>query len=248
MADSSDTKSPSTSPRNEEILVLYGSQTGNSEQAAIDFCDLVPTKLSTNKITVTARHMQLDDFLEVERANWSRLVVIITSSYGVGQAPLGCYRFRELCDEIITRTNTKTEINSLLDGVTFAMLGLGDSKFTTYFENPTKIHKAMCSAGAKHIGPLGKADASSGEQLEVIAKWIDGIWPLLGEVVGTNPPPVAKTTMAQTRTVELCTSVFPDFAPSPSEKISLLIKGAILVGIVSILMCIFLADKISLGN
>ena len=31
--------------------------------------------------------MQLDDFLELERAPWTRLVVIITSSYGVGQAP-----------------------------------------------------------------------------------------------------------------------------------------------------------------
>ena len=69
----------------EEVLVLYGSQTGNSEGAAQEICSLIPTKLSST----TSRVMHLDDFLEVEKAKWTKLVVIVCSSYGVGQAPIG---------------------------------------------------------------------------------------------------------------------------------------------------------------
>ena len=58
--------------RTEKVLVLYGSQTGNSEAAAKDVCDKMSEKLSplllkkltgtTNTIFVECSHMQLDDF------------------------------------------------------------------------------------------------------------------------------------------------------------------------------------------
>ena len=98
--------------------MLYGSQTGNSEQAAIDLAEKAPAKLSNDEVAVTARHMQLDDFLEIERAKWPRLVVIVTSSYGVGQAPLGCYKFRAMCDEI-----GKRKLSGMLDGKPLTLPG-----------------------------------------------------------------------------------------------------------------------------
>ena len=167
-------------PRQEEILVLYGSQTGNSEQAAIDLAEKAPSKLSNDDVTVTARHMQLDDFLEIERAKWPRLVVIITSSYGVGQAPLGCYKFRAMCDEI-----GKRKLSGMLDGVSYAMCGLGDSKYTTFFQNPSTINASLLAAGACRAGLLGKADASGegeDEQGKVIQRWVDGTWSKLARV------------------------------------------------------------------
>ena len=54
------------------------------------------------------------------------------------------------------------------------MLGLGDSKYTTFFLNPTAIDSAMAKAGAERVGSLGKADASGkGDklQLKVIDDW-----------------------------------------------------------------------------
>jgi sulfite reductase alpha subunit-like flavoprotein len=112
----------------EEVYVLYGSQTGNSEQAAKEFCESLKKR---NKITtqVQPKHMQLDDFLELEYAKWTRLVVIFVSSYGVGQAPLGSYRFRELCEAWIE------EPSPVLEGLSYALCGLGDSKYTTFFKS-----------------------------------------------------------------------------------------------------------------
>jgi sulfite reductase alpha subunit-like flavoprotein len=128
--------------RTEKIYFLYGSQTGNSEQAAKEMADACATQLSPlaiqtmsgtkDLITVESLHMQLDDFIEIKRAAWTRLVVIVVSSYGVGQAPLGAYRFRELCDAWADIYQEKPN-PKLLDGVHYAMCGLGDSKYRTYF-------------------------------------------------------------------------------------------------------------------
>lgn len=175
------------SVESEEILVLYGSQTGNSEQAAIDISSQISEKLSSKSKTYTSRHMQLDDFLEIEKAQWTRNVIIVTSSYGVGQAPLGCYRFRAFCDFI---SQQPKQCSKLLDGIHFALLGLGDSGYTTFFRNPTVINEALLSAGAIRVGDVGKADASGkgdNSQDKVIKRWIDGIWDPLKEVLNEQP-------------------------------------------------------------
>mmetsp|Transcript_20983 Transcript_20983/g.42322 ORF Transcript_20983/g.42322 Transcript_20983/m.42322 type:complete len:246 (-) Transcript_20983:59-796(-) len=209
-----------TERRNEEILVLYGSQTGNSEQAAIEIADKIPERLSTDAVSVTARHMQLDDFIEAERARWTRIVVIVTSSYGVGQAPLGCYKFRDLCDAV--NEGGKDKYGSMMKGVTYAMLGLGDSKYTTFFQNPTAINNGLQTAGAIRVGPLGKADASGDgkdAQLDVISRWIEGIW---AELASALAKPIDEGALEEARrsTASLCSEVFDDFegeAPSPSD-------------------------------
>jgi sulfite reductase alpha subunit-like flavoprotein len=185
--------------RVEEILVCYGTQTGNSEHAAQEFCRQVATKLSPpaiqsmtgtqETIAVQATLCQLDDFLELRQAQWTRLMVIFTSSYGIGQAPLGCRRFRELCEYWLVSENPKSA--SRLEGFRYALCGLGDSKYPTFFTNPTKIDQALQLMKAERVGPLGKADASgTGDQedVQVIQDWTSGIWPYLAKVVRTFRP------------------------------------------------------------
>lgn len=195
--------------KHERIFVLYASQTGNSEQAAIDICEQLPKKLSTPKCEFSARHMQLDDFLEMNRAHWTRLVVICLSSYGVGQAPLGGYRFREFCNALLESNNM------MLEGLQFAILGLGDSKYTTFFQNPATVERALVHAGARRVGPLGKADASgtgSNGQIEVIGRWIDGIWPHLRAAL--DEPHIGKERLDQMHrdTFQWCIENNPDLA------------------------------------
>lgn len=216
--------------RVEEIFVLYGSQTGNSEQAAKDFCRQVATRLSPKvihqisstptEIIVKPTHMQLDDFLELERAKWTRIVVIIVSSYGIGQAPLGSYRFRELCDVWLDTYPTNAKI---LDGLFFAICGLGDSKYTTFLENPTTIDKALHRVGAKRVGELGKADASgTGENAQgvVIERWMDGIWSELAKAVAQEPLSKEKLQMMQKETVDICQKINPDFISEEASDLA----------------------------
>lgn len=242
----------------EEILVLFGSQTGNSEQAAETLSKAIPKQISIPSVLVTSTYMQLDDFLELHNAQWTSIVVIITSSYGVGQAPLGCYKFRKLCDHILsneTNTNHSSSAATMLDGITFAMLGLGDSKYTTFFQNPTKIHSALCTAGALPIGPFGIADASSVDQSKQITDWIETIIPILTEtlkekvvVEKQQQQQKEKLKLAQENTIRMCQQVISDYHRPSSSVSSKLVKEqkdfvsvwqyAILVMLVAILIMI----------
>jgi sulfite reductase alpha subunit-like flavoprotein len=235
--------------RTEEVYVLYGSQTGNSEQAAKDLCSQVESRLGPeiikkltgckDSITVVPTHMQLDDFLEIDRAKWTRLIIIIVSSYGVGSAPLGAYRFRELCDAWLNLYGDKNDNPKILAGCQFAMCGLGDSKFPTYFENPTKINESLMLVGAKRVGPLGKANASgTGKevQADVIDRWMDGIWPELATVVAMKPLPEEQLQEMQNRTVALMKQINPDFMPEKSSNTAfIIIIISLLIGIVAVL-------------
>lgn len=156
------------------IPVLYGSQTGNSEAAAQNLASRIPSKLSTSSIAITCSATELDDFLEKSKASWTPLCVIVCSSYGVGQAPIGAWKFREMCDLILNSNGYE----GIFMGLRYAMLGLGDSKYTTFFRNPTALDSAMRKAGAERVGPLGKADASgTGDELQskVIEDWSENI-------------------------------------------------------------------------
>ena len=228
--------SSSSSSEEEEVLVLYGSQTGNSEAAAEQLSSLLPSKLSTaDNRTLTSRCMHLDDFLEVEHAQWTRLVIIICSSYGVGQAPIGARKFREVCDVIlerfgyddVTTTNDDTNNNNnkkgdddkMLTGVTYALLGLGDSHYTTFFRNPTTIENALSTVGATRVGELGKADASGTgnmEQSKVIERWIDSIWKDLQTIIDKpmTEEEELKLHKAHAQTWKLCLELYKEWKPT----------------------------------
>ena len=177
-----------TSSLNEEtheILVLYASQSGTVQAAAEEFCKEMPSKL--NKIKVAPTLMTLDDFLTVRQAAWTPIVVIFVSSFGVGAAPAGGHRFRDLCEHCIDHPSG----NKILTGLQYALCGLGNSSFRTYFENPSTIDEGLTIAGASRIGELGKADASGkGEfsQANVITKWKEGIWESLSEAIDRSSP------------------------------------------------------------
>lgn len=136
-----------TSIRTEPIFVLYGSQTGNSEQAAEDFCKVIKEKytpsyfrnLNLIPITVQPTCIQLDDFLDYKHAAYTKNIVIFVSSYGVGQAPIGSYKFRSFADELLSLVEITTKNNgtggggdnnnnkyaTLLKGLRYAICGLG---------------------------------------------------------------------------------------------------------------------------
>jgi sulfite reductase alpha subunit-like flavoprotein len=167
------------------------------------------------------------------------LTIIIVSSYGVGSAPLGAYRFRELCDAWSNLYGDKNDNPKILDGCQFAMCGLGDSKFPTFFENPTKMNESLMLVGAKRVGPLGKADASgTGKEVQanVIDRWMDGIWPELATVVAMKPLPEVQLKEMQNCTVELMKKINPDFMPEKSSNTAfIIIIVSFLIGIVAVL-------------
>ena len=218
----------SSSPRVESLYVLYGSQTGNSEGAAKDFCAQLQTIYTPSYfeqhglpvIQVKAQCLQLDDFLELHHAAFTKCIVIFVSSYGVGQAPLGAYRFRELCDYWAQHPPQDEQQSSSLQGLQYAICGLGDSTYPTKFVNPTRIDRGLTAAGAQRIGELAKADAhGTGEQSQdtTIAQWIQQIWlPLAHQLTKNVDPELVNTQKMQEATLPLLIQLDPDYKP-PKE-------------------------------
>lgn len=225
--------SEESSSRTEKLYVLYGSQMGNSEEAAHAFCKKLQDKYTTdyfksNKLLpvqkVETVCIQLDDFLEIHHAPFTKLIVIFVSSYGVGQAPLGAYRFREVCEAWKEENADKP-----LKGLKYAICGLGDSSYPTYLKNPTTIDEGLTAAGAVRIGDLGEADAQQiGEtaQDKVITKWIDAMLLPVAKVLASDAEEVDTESMQQ-KTIPLLQKLDPDYTP-PDEKAKKTKGGGIL--------------------
>lgn len=208
----------------EPLYVLYGSQMGNSEQAAKNFCAQLEEKYTPDffkahdlpPVQVQTTCIQLDDFLEMKHAAFTKCIVIFVSSYGVGQAPLGAYRFREICEAF-----SKDEANyeDTLKGLKYAICGLGDSTYPTKFKNPGAIDGGLAAAGAKRIGDLANADADGrGDQAQdkTIAKWIDGIWIPLAKAICADEE--VDTEAMQSKTIPLLMKLDPDYTPPKTAQ------------------------------
>lgn len=189
---------------------------------------------------VTASCMQLDDFLELQQAQLekgSRVVIIFVSSYGVGQAPLGSYRFRSVCDELLVMSSKKGLGHNTpllpLQGLSYAVCGLGDSTYPTYLQNPTTIDEALHQAGATRLLPLGKADAhqrpdGDQSQAKVIQRWVESLWVPLAQALAAAPgeedkddsttTAVLDATKVQQELLQLCKTLDPDFDIANEHK------------------------------
>lgn len=118
--------------RTEHVFILYGSQTGNSEQAAEDFSKQIVEKftpayfkdLGLTPVKVETTCLQLDDFLDYRHAAFTKTMVIFVSSYGVGQAPMGAHKFRTFAEELLSHTESG-KVKDMLKGLKYALCGLG---------------------------------------------------------------------------------------------------------------------------
>lgn len=138
------------------ITVLYGSQTGNSRQAAQDLC------IASDCCSCA---MELDDWLakpvDDTADEESDIWIIFVSSYGVGGAPLGALQFRSVCDGLL-----EDDKKEALQGIRYAVCGLGNSNFTTYLNNPRTIFRALSHAGATPLLDMAECDANADDMGE----------------------------------------------------------------------------------
>ena len=166
----------------ERITILYGSHSGTAEETADALCqDITGKKKLPSHVTVVGP-TALDDF--VKNPQWTRVVIIVVSSFGLGHAPRNARQFRKLCDHWTTQLKDVAESKPLA-GVHFALLGLGSSSYSTYQENPNAVYQGLTAAGAQLIGDKGMADSAEGPepQQKQISEWIEALWRPLTDVL-----------------------------------------------------------------
>ncbi|KAK6733270.1 hypothetical protein RB195_017177 [Necator americanus] len=175
-----------------DFVILYGSHTGQAESIA---------KQIKERAEILGLHPRLYTLDENERQfhiEQEPLAVIVTSSTGDGDAPENAARFVRR----ITRKSLETDFLKKLD---YALLGLGDSNYSTYQGVPNKIDKQLKYLGAVPIIETGHADDQVGLEL-VVEPWIEELFEALVKRFKLDPGLLSRLTMkvaiAEKRDVE----------------------------------------------
>lgn len=139
------------------IHVLFGTQTGTSELVASDVVDA----LTANGLPLGT----LRDLADVDIAELADLgtVLVVCSSYGDGWFPDTAAPFYEA----ITAAGAPD-----LGGLTFAVLGFGDSGYDDFCAAGRLLDAAFAARGAQRLHPLGRCDVVYEDAAEA---WTNGV-------------------------------------------------------------------------
>jgi methionine synthase reductase len=159
--------------------VLYASETGNCEEISriiheeCVFKGIEAERYCMNQIQT--------DFNLVP----PEVLVIVSSSTGDGDIPANGLKFLRWLRQ--TKPNLK--------GIRYAMLGLGDSNYSTYQGAPRTLAKLLNDLGAEEFLPRGEADEQCGLE-GVVEPWMQGLYePLKQEIalMGNAPKRVIES-------------------------------------------------------
>uniref|UniRef100_A0A0K0DYN3 Methionine synthase reductase n=1 Tax=Strongyloides stercoralis TaxID=6248 RepID=A0A0K0DYN3_STRER len=141
------------------FLIIYGSQTGQSEVIAKQIGDRFIECGFKPRIYCMSQS-EKSFYIEKEK-----FIVAVISSTGDGDPPEKSARF-------IRRISRKNLPEKWLCNLNYALLGLGDSNYSSFQFIPKKLDKILKNHGAKNIIEIGLADDQIGLELTV-EPWIE---------------------------------------------------------------------------
>ncbi|RAH56800.1 hypothetical protein BO85DRAFT_373724 [Aspergillus piperis CBS 112811] len=151
-------------PPRRSALVLYGSETGNSQEVAEELGALAE-RLHFRT------HVGEMNVYRPEVLKSHTLVIFVVATTGQGDFPANARSFwRSLL--------LKRLPGDFLDGVRFASFGLGDSSYPKFNWAARKLHKRLLQLGANEIYDAGEADQQHPEgwpipdDVQLPPKWI----------------------------------------------------------------------------
>eukprot|EP00850_Spirogloea_muscicola_P010662 SM000063S20052 [mRNA] locus=s63:487201:491105:+ [translate_table: standard] len=154
-----------------ELLVLYGSQTGN----AMEIAKRIDAEASA--AGVRSRVAALNDCPLASLASGPpAAAVFVVSSTGDGDPP-------ESCDRFVGALRRRSLPLGFLAGLQYTVLGLGDSNYTTYMGVPRVFTSRLPELGARCFYPCGEADDVEGLE-ECVDAWVAGLWAPLHHTLG----------------------------------------------------------------
>ncbi|EYB98389.1 hypothetical protein Y032_0131g1595 [Ancylostoma ceylanicum] len=132
-----------------DFVILYGSHTGQAESIA----KLIKERAEI--VGLQPRLYTLDENEKQFHLEKEPFAVIVVSSTGDGDAPENAARF-------VRRLMRKSLKRNLLEDLDYALLGLGDSNYSTFQGVPKKIDTQLKYLGATPIIETGHADDQVG--------------------------------------------------------------------------------------
>ncbi|KAI1179445.1 hypothetical protein F4777DRAFT_534347 [Nemania sp. FL0916] len=135
-----------------KMLILYGSETGNSEESASDI-ESMARRLHFRTRLEEMNYVELSDLLSYS------FVVFVISTTGQGDLPKNARTFWKS----LLRKRLPPDC---LSRVSFTTFGLGDSSYFQYNWAARKLHKRLEQLGAVEFLPRGEADERHEEGID----------------------------------------------------------------------------------
>jgi sulfite reductase alpha subunit-like flavoprotein len=155
------------------LTVLYASQLGTAAEIAKN----IHAEAEAKGIKSHLAAMNDFGFANISAEN-TPLVVIVASSTGDGDAPDNSAKFY---NEVKRRSNAENR----LQGVSFTVLGLGDSNYTRYMAVPRVFKNRFLEMGATTFYDPIEADEVDGLE-EIVDEWISKLWVAVAGAVETK--------------------------------------------------------------
>jgi sulfite reductase alpha subunit-like flavoprotein len=161
------------------IFVVYGSQSGNSEEIAKRISKEVQSKFKE----VQVEYQVMNKFLSTlqkfpEKKEMKFIVIAVCSTTGAGDPPTNSENF-------VRWIKRKTHASDTLSNVSYTVLGLGDSNYTKYQLVPRLVDESLQKIGAKKFYARGEADDAYGLEM-VVEPWIEKLYPALDQLLQKN--------------------------------------------------------------
>ena len=160
------------------IHVIFGSQTGNSEEIAKRIYKEIKEKfkLSNDSIELSVMNKFLQKIQKIpENKSSQNIIIAVCSTTGAGDAPTNS-------DNFIRWIKRKTLSPDTLSNVYYTVLGLGDSNYTKYQFIPKQVDDCLSKLGAVKFYNRGEADDAYGLEI-VVEPWIEALYPILENLV-----------------------------------------------------------------
>ena len=143
-----------------KIIVLYGTESGNSEIIAEDLGDRL------RELHDDVEVVDLQD-LDPSALSPEAFYLIVCSTHGEGDLPYTAIPFAEAFDAAEPE----------LSGVRYAVFGLGDSFYAeTYSQGSEHLDRRFAARGAERVGDYGRHDASSYVvPSDAALEWLEGV-------------------------------------------------------------------------
>ncbi|CCH45229.1 NADPH-ferrihemoprotein reductase [Wickerhamomyces ciferrii] len=150
---------------NKQYLVIYGSQTGTTEDYANKFAKELKSKFKLNVMVADIEDYDFDRLNELQVP-----ISIFVATYGEGDFPDSSLNFEE---------HLSTLGEGDLENLNYTLFGLGNTTYEFYNAASQKTHNFLSGAGATLIGEFGKGDDGAGTLDEDYLSWKEGVLDVL---------------------------------------------------------------------
>ena len=138
----------------DELLIIFGTETGNAEDLAVEISNIA------NKHGLTGKVMDMEDVSMRDLSSSKRLIVSV-STWGEGEQPDNA---QELYDEI-----KASDIGSM-EGVSYAVLALGDTAFELFCESGKEWDRILEEKGGIRVNERIDCDT---DYYDYVDEWIE---------------------------------------------------------------------------